>query len=415
MSVEFTGERVIPGEVDVDLWNEHVARYVFASRLARRKRALDIGCGAGYGSAELAANASHVTGVDVSEEAVAYAREHYQRSNLKFELGSATALPFEDGSFDLVVAYEVIEHLDEWPKLLDEAKRVLAPGGQFVVSTPNKSYYAESRAASGPNPYHAHEFEFAEFQQALAMQFPHTLLFTENHSDAIVFRPAANSHSPVADVRLDGDGAVPEESHFYIAVCAMEPMTGAPSFLYVPTSANVLRERERHIQRLKEELAKKDGWLNESRESHAGLVKLHSAQTAELKQRNEWAMRLNEELRGAGERIAGLQGELTETQTAAKEAVDAYEREAARVGAERDEAIRWGTAKEKELLQHLEAARAELAKCVTLLDKAEAAVVERTEWALSLDKQAAALREELEAVKSSRWLRLGRRIGVGPK
>ena len=44
---EFTGERVIPGEVDVDLLNEHVARYAFAARLARGKRVLDAGCGGG--------------------------------------------------------------------------------------------------------------------------------------------------------------------------------------------------------------------------------------------------------------------------------------------------------------------------------------------------------------------------------
>ena len=51
---EFTGERLIPGQVDVDLLNEHMARYTFAVRLARGKRVLDAGCGAGYGSAELA-------------------------------------------------------------------------------------------------------------------------------------------------------------------------------------------------------------------------------------------------------------------------------------------------------------------------------------------------------------------------
>ena len=45
--VEFTGERVIPGQVDLDLLNEHLARYMFASRLAKRKRVLDAGCGAG--------------------------------------------------------------------------------------------------------------------------------------------------------------------------------------------------------------------------------------------------------------------------------------------------------------------------------------------------------------------------------
>src|SRR3954468_24242667 len=87
---EFTGERVIPGEVDADLLNEHMARYAFAARLSRRKQVLDAGCGAGYGSAELARAASDVLGVDVSPDAVAFARERYQAPNLKFEVADCT-------------------------------------------------------------------------------------------------------------------------------------------------------------------------------------------------------------------------------------------------------------------------------------------------------------------------------------
>src|SRR5689334_2087841 len=90
---EFTGERVIPGEVDVDLLNEHVARYAFAARLAHGKRVLDAGCGAGYGSAELARTAESVTGIDCAAEAVDFARANYGAANLHFEVGSCTALP----------------------------------------------------------------------------------------------------------------------------------------------------------------------------------------------------------------------------------------------------------------------------------------------------------------------------------
>src|SRR3954447_7147702 len=98
---EFTGERLIPGQVDIDLLNEHMARYHFAVRLARGKRVLDAGCGAGYGSAALAEVAERVTAIDIAQEAVDYARAHYDAANLAFEQASCTALPFGDGVFDL--------------------------------------------------------------------------------------------------------------------------------------------------------------------------------------------------------------------------------------------------------------------------------------------------------------------------
>src|ERR1035438_10067223 len=116
---EFTGERLIPGEVDVDLLNEHVARYTFASRLARGKRVLDGGCGAGYGSAELDRTALTVVGADLAPEAVEFARAHYQSPNLSFEQASCVSLPYDASSFDLVVAFEVIEHLQDWRAFLD--------------------------------------------------------------------------------------------------------------------------------------------------------------------------------------------------------------------------------------------------------------------------------------------------------
>jgi len=178
---EFTGERAIPGEIETDLLNEHLARYLFAARLARGKRVLDAGCGAGYGSAELAGAADRVVGFDRAAEAVDFARAHYQLPNLFFEQATCGAIPHPEGAFDLVVAFEVIEHLEDWRGFLGEARRVLAPTGQFIVSTPNKLYYAESRGEAGENPFHAHEFEFEELREELTRVFPHVSLFLENH------------------------------------------------------------------------------------------------------------------------------------------------------------------------------------------------------------------------------------------
>ncbi len=415
MSSEFTGERVIPGQVDIDLWNEHLSRYAFAARLARRKRVLDVGCGAGYGSAELSNTAATVTGIDISADAIAYATEHYTRPNLIYQQAGAAQLPFPDASFDLVVAFEVIEHLTDWEHLIAEARRVLSPGGQFVVSTPNKAYYAETRQQSGPNPYHEHEFEFEEFKQALEQYFPHTLLFTENHADSIVFRPIADGRTPSADVRLDGEAANVDEAHFFIAVCAGQMMTGAPAFLYVPTAANVLREREKHIARLEGELATKDTWLHESQQKHAELVTLHDQQTNELKSRNEWALQLNQQVKDAGLRIEELQQEIESQQAAAKTAVDGYEAELARLETEKDTAIQWGQKKEVELLAQLESSQAEFTKCLALFREAETTIEERTKWAQSLEAEVENLKQQLESIRGSKWIRLGRSIGFGPK
>src|SRR5712692_7460444 len=107
--VEFTGERVIPGQVNDDLWSEHVARYAYARRYAEGRRVLDAGCGTGYGSAELAQSAASVTGLDVAPAAIEFARANYPLSNLSFIVGSSIAAPFAAKSFDLVVAFEVIE------------------------------------------------------------------------------------------------------------------------------------------------------------------------------------------------------------------------------------------------------------------------------------------------------------------
>src|SRR5439155_25371797 len=113
----------------------------------------------------------------------------FAAANSTFLEASALALPFASAAFDLVTAFEVIEHLSDWRTLLSEARRVLSPAGVFLVSTPNKLYYAESRELDGPNPYHQHEFEFEEFRAALEEFFPHVAMMVQNRLESVAFYP----------------------------------------------------------------------------------------------------------------------------------------------------------------------------------------------------------------------------------
>jgi 2-polyprenyl-3-methyl-5-hydroxy-6-metoxy-1,4-benzoquinol methylase len=413
---EFTGERLIPGEVDIDLLNEHMARYHFAVRLARGKRVLDAGCGAGYGSAELADVAESVTGIDIAPEAVQYARAHYTLHNLAFEQASCTQLPFADGAFDLVVAFEVIEHLEKWRDFLQEARRVLAPAGQLIVSTPNRLYYTESRGAQGANPFHVHEFDFEEFTQELKQFFPHVSMFLENHIEGVTFQPHESGHT--VETRVDAAEPVPDESHFFIAVCAHRPQIGNPTFLYVPRVANVLRERERHIGKLEGELATKDQWLDKAQEDlaefdreHQKLLAMFREQKEELERSNQWAEELNAAVNERGARIEGLQKELARDQENARAVVAGYNAKIAALEQEGRETSQWALDIEARLTAEIRKVSEELTAALAHTEKE---LQERTDWALRLDREKRQLEEQLNLVRASRWIRLGRKVGLGP-
>ena len=106
--MKFTGERVVPGQVEPDLMNEHLARYRFAEQFAPGKIVLDIASGAGYGSSILGQQAKRVFGIDIDQEAVQESRRTYRDANVFFSRSDCSTLPFADKQFDVVVAFEKI-------------------------------------------------------------------------------------------------------------------------------------------------------------------------------------------------------------------------------------------------------------------------------------------------------------------
>ncbi len=403
---EFTGERVIPGQVNDDLWAEHLARYAFASRFTAGKRVLDAGCGTGYGTAALAMRAASVTGVDVAPEAIAYSTEHSIASNTVYLQASATNVPLATASLDVITAFEVIEHLGNWRALLEESRRLLAAGGLFLVSTPNRLYYAESRRLDGPNPYHMHEFEFQEFRDALAEFFSNVTILFQNRVEAFAFHGSAAGAS--AAVQLDAAADEPDNAHFFLALCANGPLPNIEPFVYVPRAANVLREREHHIHKLEEELDQSKCWLEQSIADHHALQLAHEKQTEHLAAQNRWALELEEQLTAARARIVQLQDEAAAVATG-------YKAKVAELEEENRQKTAWAIDIETRLTADLAARAKQLAETVRLLDTAEQTVVERTEWAQRLDGELNQIRAQLAMIRQSRWIKLGRTVGLGPR
>src|SRR5882672_5982496 len=163
--LQFDGERFVPGAA-VEISYHHWLRYFFALQFAENKRVLDVASGEGYGSAYLASRAAKVDGFDSSAEAVNHAKQVY---------GDNPRL----SSYDLVTAFEVIEHVDEQSQLalLEGIHKVLAPGGVALVSSPDKQLYSDVRLQK--NPFHVREMYREEFQKLLERVFPTVQLFEQ--------------------------------------------------------------------------------------------------------------------------------------------------------------------------------------------------------------------------------------------
>ena len=114
-----------------------LARLVAEAGLTGHERVLDLGCGAGHTSLACAPHAAEVVGVDVTPQMVSAATSLARDrgvANVQFRVADVQALPFEDGSFDIVTSRVSAHHYADALKAVAEAFRVLKPGGCFLVS-----------------------------------------------------------------------------------------------------------------------------------------------------------------------------------------------------------------------------------------------------------------------------------------
>jgi len=104
--------------------------------LKSNDKILEIGCGIGTVVHELSKKGHDIIGIDISGKAIEYGRNKY--SDICLEVQAAEILPYEDESFEVVLSFDLFEHIAEIDKHISEVKRVLRPGGYYLFQTPNR-------------------------------------------------------------------------------------------------------------------------------------------------------------------------------------------------------------------------------------------------------------------------------------
>lgn len=365
--MKFTGERYVPSEQG-EIRLEHLHRYATVLGIVAGKDVLDVACGEGYGSRLISTVARSTTGVDISGEAIEHARAAYRDSrNLEFQVGSATQLPLENASFDVVVSFETIEHLEGQQQMLAEIRRVLRPEGVLVISSPNRPVY--SRAGQHRNEFHVKELDFAELDALLKAQFPAVRYFGQRIAAGSLLQPLEGQGKSFAAWSDDGAQVGPHwgtmrDPVYFVALCA------AREGLLPGMEASVLQSTQSDLLDNYRQLAEWARLANAEVERVGGLYQALADEHGKV---GAWAHSLDAEL-------ARRRKEISE----AREAQRRLEEEHRRAGA---------------LAQSLESQLADVRKDLAeqqesyrKLDEEHARV---REWAHSLDADLAFLRKEL--------------------
>lgn len=313
--IEHTGERFLPGTMgSAEIAYDHIARYRLAERYATGKKTLDLGCGAGYGTHSLARVARSVLGVDLSEEAMAYAAWSYEAPNLRYEVGDVTALSYPDGDFDTAVSFEVIEHLERPEDLVKEVRRLLKQDGVFVVSTPDKRTYSVER--NQVNPHHLKEMYPLEFRELLERHFRHVRMYWQGALAGSIVAPDRNELSEEGHVILEsaqfslpdpafGQGA--PTALYMIAICTngLAPEALERPYMILDRDRQIYEEHAHWHSLLGRLVMYHNYSLNRERQE---------ANKQRARETNQRLRKANEELRKAREKFGRLRHEMDSMQ-----------------------------------------------------------------------------------------------------
>lgn len=214
--LEWTGERLVTS-VQNETMVEHLQRYYFAQAYCHDKFVLDIASGEGYGTSILSRAARSVIGVDIDPASVKHASSKYGNESTEFIAGSATRIPLNDNTVDVVVSFETIEHFDEHQVFINEVLRVLKPDGLFIVSSPDKKCYSEIKGYN--NPHHVRELYEHEFVNLLSRNFTNVSTYHQRFVYGCLLVPVSGASKMLRNtVSFQGCGNHDLEPEYILAL-----------------------------------------------------------------------------------------------------------------------------------------------------------------------------------------------------
>jgi len=160
-------------ELNSKLFEEHVSRYWWASlNFATNKKVLDCACGKGYGTYVLAKSAERAVGADLNADSISYANRQFKADNLTYFTHDATKIAELEGQFDLITAFEIIEHIakEDVGSFIQGLRGSLNKRGKLLISTPNHDVVLKS--GSIIPQYHINNYRPAELKRFLLEHFP---------------------------------------------------------------------------------------------------------------------------------------------------------------------------------------------------------------------------------------------------
>lgn len=230
--MEPTGERTVPGigrEQYFFARHEAVYRWIcdaLASAVTHA-RVLDAGSGEGYGADLLAQSGPRIVlGIEYDDEACRHAHRFYRRPSIV--RANLADLPVLDGSLDVVVTLQVIEHLWDLPGFLVDLLRVTRPGGHLVASTPNRPVFSPGlgRGERPVNPFHVEEFDAEQVRHLIgAAGWSDVEVLGLHHSHRILEWEERNGSIIAAQVAAMTNGVWPADLMEFIVATTSDDFT----------------------------------------------------------------------------------------------------------------------------------------------------------------------------------------------